>query len=280
MVTDGTSKNVTDFYVCKRQCTSIVPTNTDYWDKLSDMGPIYTDVLVAMKAYIKELTAEEVIITDNENIVAGMTSGNSDKVSSQGDVRIWAGTNDKNASNIAEAPFTVTDKGVLTCRGNDGNIVLKDGTIYFIVGGTEYKLGITNGKPDWVNSSGADFVETWYRKQEINKNIKFSASGSFSVKDNVYYTDGTMHDTVSGTYYERVSYGRCLYGIGSKIFLAFDNYLGVEVYKKATFNNGVKTINGIVAISGFASALSIPGDSNPGKVNINTDRRQWCSIEK
>lgn len=96
-----------------------------------------------MKAYIKELTAEEVIITDNENIVAGMTSGNSDKVSSQGNVRIWAGTNDKNASNIAEAPFTVTDKGVLTCRGNDGNIILKDGTIYFIVGGTEYKLGIT-----------------------------------------------------------------------------------------------------------------------------------------
>nr|DAM85743.1 MAG TPA: hypothetical protein [Caudoviricetes sp.] len=46
------------------------------------MGPIYTDVLVAMKAYIKELTAEEVIITDNENIVAGMTSGSSDKVSS------------------------------------------------------------------------------------------------------------------------------------------------------------------------------------------------------
>ncbi|UVX36681.1 MAG: hypothetical protein [Bacteriophage sp.] len=174
MVTDGTSKNVTDFYVCKRQCTSIVPTNTDYWDKLSDMGPIYTDVLVAMKAYIKELTAEEVIITDNENIVAGMTSGNSDKVSSQGNVRIWAGTNDKNASNIAEAPFTVTDKGVLTCRGNDGNIVLKDGTIYFIVGGVEYKLGITNGRPDWINSSGADNTETWYQKRESNTNISFS----------------------------------------------------------------------------------------------------------
>lgn len=89
-----------------------------------------------------------------------------------------------------------------------------------------------------------------------------------------------MHNTVSGTYYRRVSYGRCLYYIGSQIFLAFDNSLGVEIYKKATFNNGVKTINGIVAISGFASVLSIPVDSNPGKVNINTDRRQWCSIEK
>lgn len=280
VVTDGASKNVTDFYVCKKQCSNIVPTNTDYWDKLSDMGPIYTDVLVAMKAYIKELTAEEVIITDNENIVAGMTSGNSDKVSSQGNVRIWAGTNDKNASNIAEAPFTVTDKGVLTCRGDDGNIILKDGTIYFIVGGTEYKLGITNGKPDWINSAGADYVEIWYRKSETSTNITFSASNSFSVKDNVYYSDGTMHSTVSGTYYRRVSRSNCIYYIGSQLFLAFNKDLGVEVYIKATFNNGVKTINGIVAISGFASVHSVPTDSNPGKVNINTDRRQWCSIEK
>lgn len=126
VVADGASKNVTDFYVCKKQCISIIPTNTDYWDKLSDMGPIYTDVLVAMKAYIKELTAEEVIITDNENIVAGMTSGSSDKVSSQGNVRIWAGTNDKNGSNIAEAPFTVTDKGNMTAH----TATLYDATFY------------------------------------------------------------------------------------------------------------------------------------------------------
>jgi hypothetical protein len=209
-----------------------------------------------------------------------MTSGSSDKVSSQGDVRIWAGTNDKNASNIAEAPFTVTDKGVLTCRGNDGNIVLKDGTIYFIVGGTEYKLGITNGKPDWINSAGADSVETWYRKEETSTNITFSASGSFSVKDNVYYIDGTMHSTVSGTYYKRISHAGCLYYIGSQLFIAFHDTLGVEVYMKATFNNGAKTINGIVAISGFASPYAFPTDSNPGKITVNNDRKQWCSIEK
>jgi len=169
------------------------------------MGPIYTEVLVAMKAYIQELTAEEVIITDNENIVAGMTSGKSDKVSSQGNVRIWAGTNDKDASNIAEAPFTVTDKGVLTCRGDDGNIVLKDGTIYFIVGGVEYKLGITNGKPDWINSAGADNVEQWYSKTETSTNISFKAVDSFSVKDNIYYTNGTMANKVTGTYYRKIS---------------------------------------------------------------------------
>lgn len=280
VVTDGASKNVTDFYVCKRQCTSIVPTNTDYWDKLSDMGPIYTDVLVAMKAYIKELTAEEVIITDNENIVAGMTSGNSDKVSSQGNVRIWAGTNDKNASNIAEAPFTVTDKGVLTCRGNDGNIVLKDGTIYFIVGGVEYKLGITHGKPDWINSAGADSVEQWYTKIETEHNVSFSAIDSFSIKDNIYYTNGTMSDMVDGTYYKRASKITCLYNISEGIVFTFKDTFGIDIYTKATFSNGIKTVEGVVAISGYSTTISTPTQDIPGKINIDTTSKQWCSIEK
>lgn len=276
VVSDGTSKNVTDFYVCKRQCTSIVPTNTDYWDKLSDMGPIYTDVLVAMKAYIKELTAEEVIITDNENIVAGMTSGNSDKVSSQGNVRIWAGTNDKNASNIAEAPFTVTDKGVLTCRGNDRNIVLKDGTIYFIVGGVQYKLGITNGKPDWINSAGADSVEQWYTRS----GGRFVAVDSFSIKSNIYYTNGTMSSTVNGTYYKLVSKPTCLYDIGSGVVFTYRVIFATDVYIKATFSHGVKTVQGVVAVSGYFSIKSNPNLDMPGRMIVNKNKEQWCSIEK
>lgn len=280
VVADGQSKNVTDFFVCKKQCSNIVPTNTNYWDKLSDMGPIYTEVLVAMKAYIQELTAEEVIITDNENIVAGMTSGESDRVSSQGNVRIWAGTNDKDASNIAEAPFTVTDKGVLTCRGDDGNIVLKNGTIYFIVGGIEYKLGITNGKPDWINSSGADNVEQWYSKTETSTNISFKAIDSFSVKNNVYYTNGTMTNKVTGTYYRKISRSTCLQYIGAQIFLVYNDTIGTEVYKKATFNDGIKTDDGIVAISGKCTVSSIPTTSNPGKINVSANNKQWCSIQQ
>lgn len=137
VVTDGASKNVTDFYVCKRQCTSIVPTNTDYWDKLSDTGPIYTDVLVAMKAYIKELTAEEVVITDDGNIVAGMTSSKTidsgsdldGSVTNKGDVRIWAGRiSDKD---LTTAPFTVTSTGKLNATDANvtGTINSKSGNI-------------------------------------------------------------------------------------------------------------------------------------------------------
>lgn len=233
-----------------------------------------------MKAYIKELTAEEVIITDNENIVAGMTSGNSDKVSSQGNVRIWAGTNDKNASNISEAPFTVTDKGVLTCRGNDGNIILKDGTIYFIVGGVQYKLGITNGKPDWINSAGADYVEQWYTKTETEHNVSFNAIDSFSIKDNIYYTNGTMSTMVNGTYYKRASKITCLYNISEGIIFTFKNTFGIDIYTKATFSNGIKTVEGAVAISGYATTTSTPTQDIPGKINIDTTSKQWCSIEK
>ena len=124
--------------------------------------------------------------------------------------------------------------------------MLRDGTIWFNIDGVSYHLGITNGKPDWVNSAGADFVETWYKKTETSTNVTFSSAGSFSVKDNVYYIDGTMHSTVSGTYYRRVSHFGCLYYISSKLFLAYNHAIGVEVYIKATFSNGVKTINGIV----------------------------------
>ena len=158
--------------------------------------------------------------------------------------------------------------------------MLRDGTIWFNINGVSYHLGITNGKPDWVNSAGADFVETWYRKTETSTNITFSSAGSFSVKDNVYYIDGTMHSTVSGTYYRKVSHYGCLYYISSQLFLAYNNAIGVEVYIKATFSNGVKTINGIVAISGSASVYSVPAGSNPGKIIVNTDRKKWCSIEK
>jgi hypothetical protein len=98
------------------------------------------------------------------------------------------------------------------------------------------------------------------------------------VKGNIYYTDGTMNSTVSGTYYKRVVNKDYLYYIGSQLFLLYDDPLGIEAYIKATFNNGLKTIDGIVAISGFASVHSIGTDSNPGKIIVNTDRKQWCSI--
>ena len=76
--------------------------------------------------------------------------------------------------NLTTAPFTVTNSGVLKCQGTSGNsITLRDGTIWFVVNGKTYHLGITNDKPDWINSDAADSTETWYQKSGSDTNLIF-----------------------------------------------------------------------------------------------------------
>lgn len=103
------------------------------------------------------MSSEEVVVMDGNEIVAGMTSSNSLTNSSlpsgiiKDNVRIWAGKM-QNASDLRSAPFTVTNEGVLKCQGTSGNsITLRDGTIWFVVNGKTYHLGITNDKPDWIS---------------------------------------------------------------------------------------------------------------------------------
>ena len=71
---------------------------------------------MANKAYIKELSSEEVVLFDGEEIVAGMTSGrnltNSELPSDtkKGDVRIWAGEM-QNAGDLTSAYTTISNNG-------------------------------------------------------------------------------------------------------------------------------------------------------------------------
>lgn len=116
-------------------------------------------------------------------------------------------------------------------------------------------------------------VEQWYTKTETEHNVLFSAVDSFSIKDNVYYTNGTMSAVVSGTYYKRVSRMTCLYYINSNVLLAYKDVLGIDLYTKATFLNGVKSVQGIVAVSGYATMTIPPTDDNPGKINIDTSNK-------
>lgn len=96
---------------------------------LSEYVPI-----VVNKAFIKELSSNELVIFDDQKIVAGMTSNKAVDDSSplngkvttegKGDVRIWAG--EISNANLTTAPFTVTSTGVL--KANDAtlnNVVLK-----------------------------------------------------------------------------------------------------------------------------------------------------------
>ena len=268
------------------------PGTASYWQKFSVTPDFVADKIIANQAYIKELSSNEIVIFDEGTIVAGMTSGKdvdsksdlNKKVSNKGNVRIWAGGMQKEGD-LTSAPFTVTDAGVLKCQATSGNsITLKDGTIYFVVKGTTYHLGITNGKPDWINSDAADRTETWYKKNVSDKNISFTQLGEFAIKDNKYYTDATMKVAVSGTYYKKVAVNSILYQVGIYTCLTFASTFGVEIYNKASFVNGTKTMQGTVAITGSASVDTIPSQSPSGEIsgtlNVLTTNKTWAKISK
>lgn len=128
----------------------------DQWKKSPDTAPYFSaftispnivaDLVVANKAFIKELSSNELIIFDDQKIVAGMTSSKAVDESSplngkvttegKGDVRIWAG--EISNADLTTAPFTVTSTGELkstkanitgkisATSGNIGGFTLND----------------------------------------------------------------------------------------------------------------------------------------------------------
>lgn len=110
------------------------PTTATYWSAFSLSPNVVADLVVANKAFIKELSSNELVIFDDQKIVAGMTSSKAVDESSplngkvttegKGDVRIWAG--EISNANLATAPFTVTSKGNLTAH----TATLYDATFY------------------------------------------------------------------------------------------------------------------------------------------------------
>ena len=123
-------KNV--YYIC----TSWQKGTDDQWSKTPDSAEYFKPVsmtdaqfinqLISNKAYIEELSSKEVVITDNDNIVAGMTSGSAIQHSSlpssinKGDIRIWAG-NLPQSGNLNEARFTVDSSGNMKLNGTAKN---------------------------------------------------------------------------------------------------------------------------------------------------------------
>lgn len=128
-------------------CTSWQKGTDDNWSKTPDSAEYFKPVsmndaqfinqLISNKAYIQELSSNEVVITDDNEIVAGMTSGKiiggtsslNGKVDNKGDVRIWAGK--FTGGDLTTAPFTVTSTGKLNATDADitGTINSKSGNI-------------------------------------------------------------------------------------------------------------------------------------------------------
>lgn len=113
---------------------NIPPITATYWSAFSLSPNVVANLVIANKAFIKEISSNELVIFDDQKIVAGMTSSKAVDESSplngkvttegKGDVRIWAG--EISNADLTTAPFTVTSTGVL--KANDAtlnNVVLK-----------------------------------------------------------------------------------------------------------------------------------------------------------
>lgn len=100
------------------------PITATYWSAFSLSPNVVADLVIANKAFIKELSSNELVIFDDQKIVAGMTSSKAVDESSplngkvttegKGDVRIWAG--EISNADLTTAPFTVTSNGNLTAH--------------------------------------------------------------------------------------------------------------------------------------------------------------------
>lgn len=225
----------------------LTPSSTDYWQKMSVTEDFVVNRLAANQAYIKELSSEEVVIMDNNTIVAGMTSSKSltnsllPSGTIKNDVRIWAGQ--FNGGNIKTAPFTVSSTGVVT-SGSDNKIILNDGTIYFVVDGKIWHLGITNGKPDWISNEHPITNAYFYNVTNRNgKNVLSSTQMIYDNTDEVYYSDYASKRLASGTYLEIMINGDVDdYGVLCETTLG-QFVADAHLYQSCTFNNGVKTSN-------------------------------------
>lgn len=106
---------------------------SDSWILFSPSGDAAFQAFIAKFGFIENLTARELVITDdNNNPVAGMTrgtavSGDGDAISgiTRGNVRIWAGAISN--GNLMGCPFYVTDGGFLHAENAeiDGDITAR-----------------------------------------------------------------------------------------------------------------------------------------------------------
>lgn len=151
------------------------PITATYWSAFSLSPNVVANLVIANDAFIKEISSNELVIFDDQKIVAGMTSSKAVDESSplngkvttegKGDVRIWAG--EISNANLATAPFTVTSAGVL--KANDAtfnNVVLK-------------KANLTDAT--FVNPYGETCITT--KEQNVytdtSTSIKATSSGVF-----------------------------------------------------------------------------------------------------
>lgn len=163
------------------------PTTATYWSAFSLSPNVVADLVVANKAFIKELSSNELVIFDDQKIVAGMTSSKSVDESSplngkvttegKGDVRIWAG--EFTGGDLTTAPFTVTSAGKL--NATDANIT---GTVNSKSGNIG---GFTISDKSLVSESGS--IIKFFNRQTTGTTLKLD----INVGNELYAYQGTAN---------------------------------------------------------------------------------------
>lgn len=190
------------YYVCVNTDSGesenwvMTPDVATYFQKFAVTENFVTDKIIANQAYVKELSSEEVVIMDDDAIVAGMTSSKAidsksdlnGKVTNKGDVRIWAG--EISNADLTTAPFTVTSNGNLTAH----TATLYDATFY----AENAQVKITNKRTTINEQLGIKFEDAGI---SISGNSEeYGDSKMFFGMQTSYPTDiGGVHDPKTST---------------------------------------------------------------------------------
>lgn len=132
-----------DLYLCIRNNDGVLPTDTTYWQPFQTMSSASFNTMLAESAYIQNLTAKQIVITNDQNVpVAGVINGtyitSSEGLNEQADngIRIFAGAI-PNGGSVADTAFNVDQYG---------NVKAGFGAIEFSQDGSGQ---LANGKIRW-----------------------------------------------------------------------------------------------------------------------------------
>lgn len=163
------------------------PITATYWSAFSLSPNVVANLVIANDAFIKELSSNELVIFDDQKIVAGITSSKAVDESSplngkvttegKGDVRIWAG--EISNADLTTAPFTVTSAGKLNATDADitGTINSKSGNIG----------GFTISDKSLVSESGS--IIKFFNRQTTGTTLKLD----INVGNELYAYQGTAN---------------------------------------------------------------------------------------
>lgn len=232
------------YYVCVNTDSgesdhwAMTPDVATYWSAFSLSPNVVADLVIANKAFIKEISSNELVIFDDQKIVAGITSSKAVDESSplngkvttegKGDVRIWAG--EISNANLTTAPFTVTSNGNLTAHtatlydatfdnpNGETCITTKEQTIYTDIS-TSIKA-ISSGV--FINDTTGKNVAQLYYLSENHPDSKPQSGLRLATGNNTRFFSSVRDNDAQ--LYIGSDFGSDI-GIGSKILSYFSTYV-------------------------------------------------------